>query len=101
MLDYIDTELHLNGNGGESKKKILKLAEIFHDIVYIPGSKTNEDDSIEIFKIWVSMLHWDDYTHIKNIDVSTLYLQEKFLEYAFNSITGEEKNKVIELIKIL
>jgi hypothetical protein len=49
MLDVIDNEMHLNGNGSQSKKKILKLATIFHDAVYVPMSETNEEDSVALY----------------------------------------------------
>lgn len=110
MLNYIDEHLHLNGNGGESKKKILKLATIFHDCCYTSGSTTNEDDSIEVFKHFCSEGLYGNYKNIQlNWDI--LLGEETFLKdivldkedcnfatYKELQLSKEEYHKVIELI---
>lgn len=99
MLTFIDENLHLNGINGESKKRVLKLAAIFHDIVYVPGNTDNEDKSIEVFKQWCELNYNEDNTWLKGTNVNALYYEEKFMEYAFKTTTDEEKEKVIELIE--
>jgi cytidyltransferase-like protein len=53
MIDAIE-EMPLNGLQGPSKKRILKLSAIFHDCVYVPMSKTNEEDSVALFELMVN-----------------------------------------------
>lgn len=111
MLDYIDQHLHLNGNGSESKKKILKLACIFHDIVYTPNSNTNEDDSIEVFNHFCTEGLYGNYENIDlNWDIllnevdflKDIVLRKEDCNFAIYNelqISQEEYNKVIELIE--
>jgi predicted metal-dependent HD superfamily phosphohydrolase len=104
MLDYIDTELHLNGNGGEQKKRILKLATIFHDCVYVPMSKTNEDDSIELFSLISSeivstkMVKPRDREYMRRSEILKAVGIEK-LRKLIKEMNSEEYHKVIELIE--
>lgn len=98
MLRLID-EMHINGNGSESKLKILKLATIFHDIVYLPMSHTNEEDSVVVFEDFclVGMQQCSDNFKNYNNDISALEVYNIMHEYE-GTITKEEKEKVIELI---
>ncbi len=99
MLKFIDEHMHLNGINGESKRRVLKLAAIFHDIVYVPGSETNEDESIAVFDLWCNMKYADEWSWIKATNKFVFSVESDFLEYAFKSATPEEKLKVVELIE--
>lgn len=100
MLKFIDEQLHLNGNGSESKIKILKLAALFHDVVYVAKNKSNEDNSIKVFKNIVKNKDSIEYV----IDVLELHpILYKFgmrnLTNLLTNLSEYEYNKVIELIE--
>jgi pantetheine-phosphate adenylyltransferase len=110
MLDFIDNNLYINGKCSESKIKILKLAAIFHDCVYIPGSKTNEDDSIEAFKYFCTEGLYNNHQNIP-VNLSILHKEANFLKdivliredcnfatYNELQLSKDEYNKIIELI---
>lgn len=86
MLDFIDNELHLHS---KEKIKILKLAAIFHDCIYVAGSYTNEDDSVNLFKDFYNN-NYESNSEI--IEKSMHYLKDV-------PINDGEYNKVIELIE--
>ena len=100
MLNFIDNELHLNGKDGISKIKILKLAALFHDVVYNSGSKSNEDKSIEVFKEVIKLK--DSLKDLVKIVGDYPILSEHglyMIKPMINDVTIEEYNKVIELIE--
>jgi cytidyltransferase-like protein len=103
MIDAIN-ELPLNGRQGPSKKRILKLAAIFHDCVYVPMSKTNEDDSIELFNLISSeivstkMVKPRDREYMRRSEILMAVGIEK-LRKLIKEMNSEEYHKVIELIE--
>jgi cytidyltransferase-like protein len=103
MLDTIDA-LPLNGNDAKRKKTILTLAAIFHDCVYVPMSKTNEDDSIELFSLISSeivstkMVKTRDREYMRRSEILSAVGIEK-LRKLIKEMNSEEYHKVIELIE--
>ena len=52
MLDFV----FMNPAGGKSHQF---LEVIFHDVIYDPKSSTNEEDSLDFMKVWLSKLYDD------------------------------------------
>jgi predicted metal-dependent HD superfamily phosphohydrolase len=76
-----------NGNINQSERKKLIIAAIFHDIVYEPHSKNNEEKSAELFYKFCSEKHDIDVVEIKQIILDTkdhvpsTPLSKKFISY--------------------
>lgn len=65
--------------------EILKILVVFHDIIYNPQSKTNEEDSVEYFKKFRKWFEFDDTS--LNIIVSTILATKNHLNNHQNVAT--------------
>lgn len=64
-LEYILSKISMYGAKLSDKDiDILYLTTLFHDAVYLPWSKTNEEDSAQLFKEY-----WNDYSLIQDNDI--------------------------------
>ena len=106
MLLKIENDIHLNGIGGEDKKTILKLAAVFHDIVYVPGRSDNEDNSVTYLKMCydkqefiLPALVMTSWGHFVQREILSDAYEDNFIQWGFKNITPEIIDKVVELIK--
>ena len=61
LVDQIDKHFGHFGNDYSDTHKAFLYAAVFHDIVYVPGSKTNEADSVSVMR--------GEGKHIPSLDI--------------------------------
>jgi cytidyltransferase-like protein len=109
MLMRIKDDIHLNGIDGESKKRILYLAAIFHDIYNVAGNIKNEENSAEYFlhcyhnKQFILPALFFESSFKDNLSINHQFIvnayEDGFIPFnIIENVTEEEKDKIIELI---
>lgn len=75
--------------------KLLKIAILFHDVIYIPGASHNEEMSAETARVFLEKLEYssDDI----NVVLDLIYQTKVFLHHQVNIVEGDLSNLIHDL----
>lgn len=93
MLDAITPEIKEDLT--EDELRILQTAIIFHDVIYIPGSKSSEDASADFARMFLNRAGWNE-KDVKKVSIlikeTKFYPDLSFMQFPF--ISNEFQNLI-------
>ncbi len=101
-LEYIIEKIKLKDTlFSEENLDIFYLVTLFHDVVYLPWSNTNEEDSVEVFKKYWALSNIQDNNIFDNVILDILdtktHSKENWFNYYDMYVVLQEKNPNILL----